>query len=224
MSAARRLGLFLPAVLVVLVASTAAFAAAAETPGEKATQDLFLLVLVPALGIGILVQALIVYAVLRFRRRGGHTEPPSRPKTHDSKLEAAWTIIPAIILLVVGLATFQTLVVTDTVPEDPDVIVTATGQQWFWRFSVFDVAAGTYVNTTGDFTVQVGQTVKLVLEAVDVAHAVWIPAFGLKVDALPGHENVYWFQALSAGDFELYCAEFCGLNHYAMAAVVHVVA
>jgi cytochrome c oxidase subunit 2 len=222
MSAARRLGLFVPAVLVGVFAALATGAAAANTPGQAATQDLFLLVLVPALGIGILVQGLILYAVLRFRRRRGHTEPPSHPKTHDSKLEAAWTIIPAVILLVVGLATFQTLVVTDAIPASPDVIVTATGQQWFWQFSVYDVLAGTYVNTTGDFTVEVGQTVKLLVHAVDVAHAVWIPAFGLKVDAIPGHENVYWFRALNAGDFELYCAEFCGLNHYAMAAVIHV--
>lgn len=222
MSAARRAGYFLPAVLVGLLSLFVSTAGAANTPGQRATDDLFLLVLIPAIGIGVLVQVLILYAVVKFRRRRGHTEPPAHPKTHDAKLEATWTIIPALILLLVGLATFQTLTITDEIPQDPDIVVRAVGHQWFWEFFVDDLR-GNVTRTIGEVTVEAGLTVRLIIESVDVAHAVWVPGFGLKVDAIPGHVNVYWFRALKTGDFALYCAEFCGLNHYEMRAVLHVV-
>lgn len=195
------------------------------TPGHEATERLFYLVLIPAIGIGLVVGVLVLYAVLKFRVRKGHTEGPATAKTHDRKLETLWTVIPALILLVVGIAGFQALLVTDTIPENPDVIVTVTAQQWSWSFNVtFPDSPGTYVSTSGDFTVRVGQTVKLVFESIDVAHAFYIPAYGLKIDVVPGHDNVYWFKALEAGDFEIHCAEFCGLAHYSMLGMLHVVA
>ena len=112
------------------------------TPGHAATEQLFYLVLVPALGIGIFVMVLVTYAVIKFRVRKGHTEGPLVAKTHDRKLETIWTIIPAIILVIVGIATFQTLVITDTIPQNPDVTVIVTARQWAWSFNV------TYPNGT----------------------------------------------------------------------------
>lgn len=194
------------------------------TPGHEATERLFYLVLVPALGIGILVMALVAYAVLKFRVRKGHTAGPMVAKTHDPKLETLWTVIPALILLVVGAVGFQALLVTDTIPDNPDVIVVVRAQQWAWSFNVTD--ARTNVSTgfqAEEFTVRVGQTVKLVFESIDVAHAFYIPAFQLKIDVIPGHENVYWFRALQPGVFEIHCAEFCGLSHYSMIGNLHVV-
>jgi cytochrome c oxidase subunit II len=222
MSAVRRS--FLPVASLVGMATLLAGGARAQalTPGQEATQQLFYLVLVPAIAIGVLVMALVAYAVLKYRVRPGHTVGPVNAKTHDRKLESLWTVIPALILLVVGIASFQTLVVTDTIPPNPDVTVIVTARQWTWSFNV------TYPNGTfttpqaGVFTVQVGQVVKLVFESVDVAHAFSIPAYSLKVDVIPGRENVYWFKALAAGDFEIHCAEFCGLQHYAMVAMLHV--
>ncbi|MGQ0796899.1 MAG: cytochrome c oxidase subunit II [Methanobacteriota archaeon] len=210
----------IPALALALL-SLSPRAAAGDTPGETATDELFFYVLVPAIAISILVMFLIGYAVLRFRKRRGRTTPPANPKTHDTTLEATWTIVPAVILAVVGLLTFQTLQVTDTIPEDPDLVVRVTGHQWFWTFSVED-RNGTVTNTTGAFTVKVGQTVVLLIESVDVVHSLYIPGFGLKVDAFPGRQNVYWFRALEAGDFVIRCAEFCGLNHADMTAILHV--
>ena len=69
---------------------------------------------------------------------------------------------------------------------------------------------------------KVGQVVKLLLQSVDVAHSFYIVAFGLKIDVIPGHVNVYWFKALTAGTFEIHCAEFCGRQHYTMVATLHV--
>ena len=207
--------------LVVVLLSLPTHAAAGDTVGETATDELFFYVLVPAIAIGVLVMFLIAYAILKFRKRKGHTTPPANPKTHDATLEATWTIVPAIVLAVVGLLTFQTLQITDTIPEDPDLVVRVTGHQWFWTFSVED-RNDTVTNTTGEFTVKVGQTVLLLIESKDVVHSLYIPGFGLKVDAFPGRQNVYWFRALEAGDFEIRCAEFCGLNHADMTAMLHV--
>src|SRR5712691_5014953 len=192
------------------------------TPGQGATDRLFYLVLVPAVAIGILVMALVAYAVIKFRVRKGHTVGPVNAKTHDRKLETLWTIIPAIILVVVGIAGFQTLIVTDTIPQNPDAVTVVTARLWAWNFTTTFLPAGTVVPSTGGFTVKVGQTVKLVFRSIDVAHAFWIPAFDLKLDVIPGHLNVYWFKALKAGDYEIHCAEFCGLGHYSMVATLHV--
>jgi len=220
MSTLRRTGVLLFVGILVFGILPGIAAAQIDTPGEEATNNLFLLVLVPAIAIGVLVQVLLVVAIVKFRRREGHTTPPSNPKTHDPTLEAVWTIAPAIILLFVGLATFQALGVTDVIPENPDVVVTVRGFQWFWEFTVDE--GGNTTTTTGEFTVKVGQTVKLVVVSDNVAHSFWILDFGFKLDAIPGHENVGWFQALNPGDFLIRCAEFCGVGHPAMVATIHV--
>jgi cytochrome c oxidase subunit II len=221
--------LFLASAALLGMATLLARGARAQplTPSQEAIQQLFYLVLVPAVGIGILVMALVAYAVLKYRVRPGHTVGPVNAKTHDRKLETLWTVIPAIILLVVGIAGFQTLVVTDTIPPNPDVIVIVTGVQWAWSFNVTDPNdPESFVNTAGAFTVRVGQVVKLVFRSEGerpVAHAFSIPAYNLLVDVMPGRENVGWFQALAAGEFEVHCREFCGLQHHAMAATLHVI-
>jgi len=217
-----RLGVLFGSVLAALLVLAIPVAAEPNTPGQEATDALFLLVLIPAIAIGVLVQALLIVAIVRFRKRRGHDTPPVNPKTHDPKLEATWTIVPALILLIVGVATFQALTITDTIPADPDVVVTITGRRFFWSFSVDD-GSGTLVNTTREFTVKVGQVVKIVLRSEDVVHAFSIPGFRLNIDVFPGRDNVYWFQALNAGDFDIKCREFCGINHWAMVGTLHVV-
>jgi len=222
MSSLRRLAFFAPAVLAALSGVAATASAADNTPGQEATNRLFLLVLLFAVGIGSFVLVLLVAVVFKFRKRKGHTAPVGNPKTHDNTLETLWTVIPAVILLFVGIATFQTLAVTDVVPENPDVTVTVIGHQWYWEFQTL-YPNGTWVNTTGELTVEVGQTVKLIIESADVVHAFYIPEFGLKKDAFPGTPNVYWFQARNAGDFVIQCAEYCGISHYVMVGSLHVV-
>lgn len=216
-------------VTVVLVGILNALAlqvrAEVRTPGHEATQWLFYLVLVPAIGIGVLVMALVTYAVLKFRVREGHTAGPVTAKTHDRKLETIWTVVPALILLVVGVAGFQALLVTDTIPENPDVVVEVTAQRFLWNFNTtFPGNPGTFVASTEEVTVQVGQIVKLVFRSIDVGHAFYIPAYDLKIDVLPGRDNEYWFRALVSGDFTIQCAEYCGVAHYTMIGMLHVVA
>jgi len=241
MSGPRRCAFLAFCLLISLSVLGGTARAAPVSPGQGATQDLFWIVMIPALGIGILVSALIAYAVLKFRVRPGHTVGPANPKTHDRELEALWTVIPAIILLVVGAAAFQTLITTDTIPPDPDVIVEINAHQWYWNFNITWVRGPepnstepgkwlnstgnfTYLNTTGAFTVQKGLVVRIILRSFDVIHSFYLVPFDLKVDVVPGHTNTYWFQALQLGDFEIRCAEFCGSPHWTMTATLHVVA
>src|SRR5438093_10486507 len=131
MSGPRR-SLLLAAALLTVLATAAANGRAQQpiSPGQGATEQLFYLVLVPAIGIGVLVMVLVAYAVLKFRVRPGHTVGPANPATNNPRLETLWTIIPAIILVVVGVAAFTTLVTTDTIPQNPDVIVEVNAHQW----------------------------------------------------------------------------------------------
>jgi len=101
-------------------------------------------------------------------------------------------------------------------------------QQWAWGFVATNgtcpsVASAQQRFPPGDFTVKVGRSVKLSFQSIDVAHSFYIPAFDLKIDVIPGHQNVYWFTALQVGNYEIHCAEFCGLQHYSMVATLHVV-
>ncbi len=202
MSATRRLAFLASVLLVGLSFLGGAARAAPVSPGEGATQELFWIVLIPALGIGIFVSALIAYAVLKFRVRPGHTVGPANPKTHDRQLEALWTVIPAIILLIVGVAAFHYI------------------RNGTWQNLTGDF---TSLNTTGGFTIKTGLVVKIILRSFDVAHSFYLIDFDLKVDVIPGHTNLYWFKPLQPGDFMIRCAEFCGLNHYTMTATLHVV-
>src|SRR3972149_8604262 len=151
MAALGRAGLFIPLVAGFLFVFVGVAPPQPQAPGEEATDRLFLIVLIPALVIGVLVQLLIVFAVVRFRKRPGHTTLSGPPKVHDSKLETAWTVAPAIILVVVGLFTFQTLQVTDPIPDKPDVVVRAVGHHWFWEFFVVDLK-GNVTRTIGGVT------------------------------------------------------------------------
>ena len=218
-----RIAFAAPAVLLALELLAPVARADPVSPGEEATSQLFILVLVPAIAIGVLVMGLLTYAMVKFRVRKGNTTGPAAPKTHDRRFETLWTVIPAIILLVVGIASFQTLVKTDTIPTNPDVIIEVNAHQWFWNFNVTYVRNGTWFNTTGSFAVPAGLVVKLVLRSFDVAHSFYLPDFLLKIDVIPGHANVYWFQALKPGEYAIRCAEFCGVRHYTMTATLHVI-
>src|SRR3989442_3339417 len=182
--------------------------------------------------MAVLLMAIDRYGVSKLGVLPGHSGGPGTPAPTTPRLEALWTVIPAIILVVVGVAAFTTLVTTDTIPQNPDVIVQINAHQWYWNFNITYVRNGTwlnsthnftYVNTTGAFTIQARLTVKLILRSFDVAHAFYLPVFLFKIDVIPGHTNIYWFRPDQPGDYRIECAEYCGLNHYSMIDMPHVV-
>ncbi len=216
----RRLALLLPALLLTAIAAPLAAAAPAST-SDAAIQNLFNIVLIFGLGIGVFVAIIMVYAIAKFRIRKGHTQPSAKAIHEHHKLEAAWTIIPAIILLVVGLLAFQTLLFTDTVPQHADVTVTVIGHQWYWEFWS-NYTNGTSVHSIGTLNLESNLTVHFVVVSVDVDHSFFIPDLGVHVDAIPGHINDAWVKPTLPGTYTIECTQFCGVSHYAMVATLTV--
>jgi cytochrome c oxidase subunit 2 len=157
--------------------------------------------------IFVVVQALLIVAVVRFRARPGSPEPK---QVHgNTTLEIAWTIAPAIILALVAVPTVLTIWKTQTRPPGDLLKVKVVGHQWWWEFQYPDLG----ITTASELHVPVGKTVWVDIETADVIHSFWFPSVAGKRDAIPGHTNHIWFTPDSLGTFPGQCAEFCGLSH-----------
>lgn len=168
-----------------------------------------------ALGVGLLIWGLVVFCVLRYRRR--NDELPSQG--HENiPVEVLYTVAP--LLLVIGLFVFT----VDTQQEvvalsgDPDVVVDVTGFQWSWLFEYpeEDVAVVSNGVDAPQMLLPVGSTVRFNLVSPDVNHSFWVPRFLVKRDLIPGVENAIEVEVTEAGEWEGRCAEYCGLDHYRM--------
>ncbi len=224
MRAARRLGLFAAGSLAALLLSAAsASAAASDSTSMSQISSLFWVVAILAVAIGVFVGVVMVITILKFRIRKGHSTPDPNYQRSNHRLETAWTLIPAIILLGLGLLAFQTLAFTDTLPKNPDVLVTAIGHQWYWEFWVnYTGANGTHTHSVGGFTLKSNVTVLMYVISADVDHSLFIPDLGIHMDAIPSHVNEVWFEPTMPGQFHIECTQFCGLNHYAMVGTLTI--
>ena len=162
----------------------------------------------------LLIVLVMFWFMFKYRRREhvASTEGPS----HNMPLEITWTAIPmvlAIAIFYIGLMGYVNI----TTPPENSYEIEAVAQQWYWSFN--------YPNGATDINVlhvPVGRPVKINLRANDVLHALFIPAFRVKMDAVPGRRTELWFEATREGDFELYCAEYCGTQHSQMVGKVIV--
>ncbi|MFL5800841.1 MAG: cytochrome c oxidase subunit II [Roseiflexaceae bacterium] len=169
-----------------------------------------------ALGVFVVVEGLLIYSVVRFRRRPNSGVPT---QIHgNTTIEIAWTIAPALILLVIAVLTFRTQAIQSIQPPNA-MKIQVTGHQWWWEFRY----AGQNVVTAGDMYVPVGQDITLELMSKDVIHSFWMPKLAGKTDAIPGHTNLLSFQAEQPGIYHGLCAEFCGEQHAVMRFRVVVV-
>lgn len=161
----------------------------------------------------LIVFLMIVFAV-KYRRRPGR-EAESSP-SHNTALELTWTIIPLAVVIVIFYIGFKGFIATATPPDDAFRIV-VEGQKWSWLF--------TYPNGHVDpeLHVPVDTDVQLVLTSLDVIHSLYVPAFRLKKDAVPGRYTKMWFRATQPGEYQVFCAEYCGTGHSDMLTmcVVH---
>ena len=162
----------------------------------------------------VLIVGVMVYFVFKYRRRG-HV-PSMESPTHNTPLEITWTAIPMILVILIFYIGLKGYVNITTPPENAYEIE-AVGQQWFWSFNYPNGA--TDINT---LHVPVGRPVKINLRANDVLHALSIPAFRVKMDAVPGRHTELWFEATREGEFALYCGEYCGTQHSQMVGKVIV--
>lgn len=194
----------------------------AETEGAKKVEDLFWLVTYIAIFVFVVVEALLLYVVFRFRKN--RITSSNETERGHTKAEIAWTIVPALILIFIGLSSVGAMQYLDRVPEDVDGTVRVEGFQWGWNFKYEGAADDSNLH------VQAGSKIKLEVTSKDVIHAIWIPDFAVKLDAVPGHVNVIWFDApAEPGIYFAQCAEYCytdpnadGIGHHSMHTRVFV--
>ncbi len=185
--------------------------------------------------ITLFVLALLVYVMARFNER--RNPQPSRV-THNTPLEIAWTIIPVLILVAIAIPSFRLLFAQYDFPK-ADLHITATGSQWYWTYEYpdhgitfdsimvpeADLKEGQprLLAVDRDVVVPVNKNVIVGLKSNDVIHDWAIPAFGVKLDAVPGRLQSTWFRAEREGIFYGQCSELCGRNHAFMPIAVRVV-
>lgn len=185
--------------------------------------------------ICLLVLGLLIWIVVRYNAK---RNPTPAKWSHNTTVEIIWTIVPVLILVFIALFSFRLLFAYHNMPE-PDLTVKVTGNQWNWAYEYPDQAVPEYISnmlpadqTTPQLfrlaadepmVVPVGQTVRLLITASDVIHAVAVPAFGIKVDAVPGRVNETWFRAERPGIYYGQCSELCGVDHAFMPIQVNVV-
>jgi len=192
-------------------------------PGSDRATDianLFWIVLGIAAVVFVIVEALIIFAVVKYRRQFPDEVPE---QIHgNTRLELIWTVVPALIMVVLFGLTLSTLqkYAYDKTPEDA-MVVEITGRQWFWEFNYPETEI-TLTSLTDDLYLPADEPVQFEIRSNDVIHSFWIPELAGKVDAIPGHTNTLWFTA-QAGDYDGQCAEFCGQSHYDMLFNVHVI-
>jgi len=223
------------ALLAVLVEPALAQTSSSVT--EELIWDLNLNLLYVAVPITVLVEGILIYTVLRFRKN----EDPL-PTRENRRLEITWTIATAIILLVVGVGSYQVLgnqfvagheaageqAIEDLEQEPVEIEVVA--QRYGWQFHYEDVPANTSMElseenrltTSGTLYLPTDRPVQLEVTSTDWIHSFHAPDLGLKADALPGQHNRLLTQINDEGGYQLYCAEYCGFGHSNMLGTIQV--
>ncbi len=209
------------------------------SPPAESIHHLSLLVLAITGGIFLVVESVLIYSLLRFRRRGvpGTSEPP---QVYGSKpIEIAWTAAPALIVfvltLVIARTEWEVRVDPNNLPPDlrysQPLRVRVVGHQWWWEFNYdsygeeklgFVTANELHVPASKRSMPNERRPVFLTLLSEDVAHSFWVPRLAGKTDLIPGRTNDMWFETERTGLFVGQCAEYCGTQHANMLLRVYV--
>ncbi|HEY3019310.1 MAG TPA: cytochrome c oxidase subunit II [Solirubrobacteraceae bacterium] len=203
------------------------FPPAGSTQADK-IDTLYDVLIIASVPVFVLVMAVIVFSVIFFRMRPGQELEDGPPIHGNTRLEVVWTALPA--ALIAGLCTYAYVVLRD-IEKKPTAAQAATremkvkvfGEQFAWTFTYPKDVAGGKEFTTTDLYLPTGRSVDFRIRAKDVIHDFWVPAFRLKMDAVPGIETHYRVTPKRLGTYPIVCAELCGLGHGAMRSSVHVV-
>jgi cytochrome c oxidase subunit II len=206
------------------------FPPVAVTDQGASIRQLYDIVFLIAVAIFFVVEGLILWTVLRYRRRPGDDELP--PQTHGNALaEALWTIIPTVIVAFLFVISWQTLNTVEAVSAEPQLRVRALAAQFQWQFDYYDESGENIVYTQlvpagegGGMAVPVGEDINLVLESRDVIHAYYVPHFLFKRDVVPGRISEFTFRVKPEDANKTFggqCAELCGSGHRLMTFEVH---
>lgn len=186
---------------------------------SQQVDNLFKVMLAIGGAIFLLVQGAIVYSVIRFRAQPNETSDGVTMHGNPT-LELVWTAIPAVIVLILSILSFQVWV-SITSAKDNEQVVTATGSRFNWSFSYPVPNEEVTVNSRVLHT-YVGQSVKMELHSTDVNHSFWVPAMRVKQDLLPDRMTEVRFTPSLAGEYPVVCAELCGGGHGDMRATIIV--
>ena len=162
----------------------------------------------------LLISGVIIFFVIRYRRRSPYEIP--RPVAGSHKLETLWSVIPFIIAMTIFLWGAQVYFQMYRTPENA-MEVYVVGKQWMWK-----IQHSTGQREINQLHVPAGRRVKLIMTSEDVIHDLFLPAFRIKSDVLPGRYTTQWFEATTPGTYHLFCAEYCGMNHSGMIGSVIV--
>jgi cytochrome c oxidase subunit II len=162
----------------------------------------------------------------RYRRSKVGMTPEDSPH-HSTKIEIVWSVIPSLLMVVMFWYGFEDYTARRTPPAD-SYEIQAKASKWQWEFSYPNGASSFGFVDAGEYqgkglVVPIGKNVKIRLEAADVLHSFSVPAFRVKMDAVPGRYTDVWFNATQLGDFPIFCTEYCGTKHSRMLSYVHVV-
>jgi len=189
----------------------------------------FLFVLITL--ITLFVLALLVIVVMKFNAKANPV--PSRT-THNTLIEVAWTLVPVLILVGISVPSFRLLFLELDVPK-ADLTIKATGKQWYWSYAYPDNGKFEFdslmaqdkqprlLGVDNEMVVPVNKVIRVQVTGADVIHAFALPAFGVKIDAIPGRLNETWFKATKTGMFYGQCSELCGKDHAFMPIAIRVV-
>lgn len=207
----------------------------AASPIMAQMADFHWLLLVIITLIVLFVTALLAWVIIRYNRA---SSPEPAKFHHNTTIEVLWTVIPILILIIIAIPSFRLLYAQHSYPE-PDVTIKATGYQWYWEYEYPEAgfSFGSFMiedadlkpgqprllAVDADVVVPVGSVVQVLVTAADVMHNWTVPAFGSKIDAVPGRVNRTWFEASSTGTYYGQCSELCGTRHAYMPIAVRVV-
>ena len=187
--------------------------------------------------IVLLVLVLLIIVMVRYNKRAN---PVPARFSHNTPVEVAWTVIPVLILMFIAIFSFKLLFEEHDMPK-PDLTVKVVARQWNWDYEYPDQKIAAYTSTpmsetdaannhvpyllasTAPLVAPVGKVVRIQVTAEDVIHSFSVPAFGVKIDAIPGRLNQTWFKADRTGTFYGQCSQLCGINHAYMPIEVKVV-
>ncbi len=186
--------------------------------------------------ITLFVLGLLIAVMVKFNAKANPV--PSRT-THNTLIEVAWTLIPVMILVGIAIPSFRLLFQELDIPK-ADLTIKATGKQWYWSYAYPDgkfeydsllacdesrtkCQPPRLLSVDNELVVPVNKVVRVETTGADVIHSFAVPAFGIKIDAIPGRLNETWFQATKTGMYYGQCSELCGKDHAYMPIAVRVV-
>ena len=220
----------LPFVLIALIASALGialglaidwFPTAASTQADP-IDTLWDVLVIASVPVFVGVQSFVLYCVWRFRMRPGQELQDGAPIHGNTRLEVVWTVIPAMVIL--GLCTYAYFVLSDIEEAKANEMrINVTGQQFTWTFEYPKTVTGGDPIRSSQLYVPENQPVHFYVRSNDVLHDFWVPAWRMKIDAVPGIETKVRMTPNKLGHFSIVCAELCGIGHAYMRQTANVI-